>query len=58
MAEGWLHGKSNPVPHRGGTPQGGIISPTLANLTLDGLETLLNNLPHEACRTERRSIQR
>jgi RNA-directed DNA polymerase len=24
-----------------GTPQGGIISPTLANLTLDGLETLL-----------------
>jgi RNA-directed DNA polymerase len=25
-----------------GTPQGGIISPTLANLTLDGLEQLLN----------------
>jgi RNA-directed DNA polymerase len=24
-----------------GTPQGGIISPTLANLTLDGLERLL-----------------
>ena len=24
-----------------GTPQGGIISPTLANLTLDGLESLL-----------------
>ncbi|MFV9473290.1 group II intron reverse transcriptase/maturase [Advenella sp. RU8] len=26
-----------------GTPQGGIISPTLANLTLDGLETGLKN---------------
>ncbi len=26
---------------RAGTPQGGIISPTLANLTLDGLERLL-----------------
>jgi len=26
---------------KAGTPQGGIISPTLANLTLDGLETLL-----------------
>ena len=25
-----------------GTPQGGIISPVLANMTLDGLETLLN----------------
>jgi RNA-directed DNA polymerase len=28
-------------PTRAGTPQGGIISPTLANLTLDGLEKLL-----------------
>jgi RNA-directed DNA polymerase len=28
-------------PTKAGTPQGGIISPTLANLTLDGLETLL-----------------
>jgi RNA-directed DNA polymerase len=28
-------------PTRAGTPQGGIISPTLANLTLDGLERLL-----------------
>jgi RNA-directed DNA polymerase len=28
-------------PTEVGTPQGGIISPTLANLTLDGLETLL-----------------
>lgn len=28
---------------KAGTPQGGIISPTLANLVLDGLETLLAN---------------
>jgi RNA-directed DNA polymerase len=28
-------------PTEAGTPQGGIISPTLSNLTLDGLETLL-----------------
>ena len=27
-------------PTEAGTPQGGIISPTLANLTLDGLERL------------------
>lgn len=28
---------------RAGTPQGGIISPTLANMTLDGMEALLWN---------------
>ncbi|MBN3036502.1 MAG: group II intron reverse transcriptase/maturase, partial [Bacteroidales bacterium] len=25
------------------TPQGGVISPVLANMTLDGLETMLDN---------------
>ena len=30
-------------PTEAGTPQGGIISPTLANLTLDGLEATLRN---------------
>lgn len=29
-----------------GSPQGGIISPTLANLVLDGLEKTIMNLPH------------
>ena len=28
-------------PTEAGTPQGGIISPTLANMALDGLEKLL-----------------
>src|SRR5436190_20907228 len=28
-------------PTEAGTPQGGIISPTLANMTLDGMEALL-----------------
>jgi RNA-directed DNA polymerase len=28
------------LPTEAGTPQGGIISPTLVNLTLDGLERL------------------
>ena len=41
MAEGGLHGESNAVPMEVGTPQGGIIPPTLANLTLDGLGRLL-----------------
>ena len=33
--------KRNLFPTEAGTPQGGIISPTLANITLDGLESLL-----------------
>lgn len=32
----------NLYPTTAGTPQGGIISPVLANLTLDGIETLLD----------------
>lgn len=33
--------KSSLFPTEAGSPQGGIISPVLANMTLDGLETLL-----------------
>ncbi len=33
-------------PTEAGTPQGGIISPILANLTLDGIEKLLNDKYH------------
>jgi RNA-directed DNA polymerase len=41
----WLkagyHFKNQLFPTEAGTPQGGIISPTLANSTLDGLEAIL-----------------
>lgn len=30
-----------------GTPQGGIISPTLANLTLNGMESILKQIPRK-----------
>ena len=34
-------------PTEEGTPQGGIISPTLANITLDGLQTMLAEKYHK-----------
>jgi len=43
-------------PTETGTPQGGIISPTLANLVLDGLETKLNTTIGRKWRTEGRQI--
>jgi RNA-directed DNA polymerase len=43
MAGGWLLGKSQLFPTREGTPQGGIISPLLANLTLDGMEKAIRS---------------
>ena len=33
---------NNLFPTKAGTPQGGIISPTLANMTLDGMEKLID----------------
>lgn len=41
----------NLFPTEAGTPQGGIISPTLANMTLDGLQKLLlKHFPREKWR--------
>jgi len=33
-------------PTKDGTPQGGVISPTLANMTLDGLENAVRKVSH------------
>ena len=35
-----------------GTPQGGIASPVLANMTLDGLETAIANRPHRGTKRQ------
>jgi RNA-directed DNA polymerase len=43
-------------PTEGGTPQGGIISPVLANLTLDGLEKRLRSLFPSAIQFSRAKI--
>jgi len=40
LKAGYIH-KRNLYPTEAGTPQGGIISPTLSNMTLDGLEAEL-----------------
>jgi RNA-directed DNA polymerase len=37
-------------PTRKGVPQGGIISPTLANMTLDGLEEAVRRAVPRRCR--------
>jgi RNA-directed DNA polymerase len=39
-------------PTEGGTPQGGIISPVLANMTLDGLEAVIANQPHRGTKRQ------
>jgi RNA-directed DNA polymerase len=41
LAAGYIENRTL-FPTEAGTPQGGIISPTLANLVLDGLEKLLD----------------
>ena len=41
LKAGYIDNK-NWFPTESGTPQGGIISPTIANMVLDGLETAIN----------------
>ena len=41
MVEMRLYLQQQMFPTEEGTPQGGIISPTLANMTLDGLQKVL-----------------
>lgn len=43
MAQMWVVFNGELFPTEGGTPQGGIISPTLTNMALDGLQSLLEN---------------
>jgi len=48
LKAGYVEGRTL-FPTAAGTPQGGIISPTLANLVLDGMERLLkDSLPRRA----------
>lgn len=42
LKSGFMEG-NNLYPTVAGTPQGGIISPVLANMTLDGLEAIIEN---------------
>jgi RNA-directed DNA polymerase len=54
MLQKWLNSgfvyNSELFPTVEGTPQGGIISPTLANMTLDGLEAILKERFKTHCR--------
>ena len=40
-----------------GTPQGGIISPTLANFTLNGLEKIVNQAIHSLTKSKDQRMQ-
>lgn len=44
---GFIKGKNKAIfPTKAGTPQGGIVSPTLANMVLDGIEVEIRKVSH------------
>lgn len=55
LKEGYIH-KGEFGRTDSGTPQGGIISPTLANFTLNGLEEAVNKAVKEAYNVNKRGI--
>ncbi len=55
LEAGYIH-KTNWEPTESGTPQGGIISPTLANLTLNGLEETVKETVTKAYNVKKRGI--
>lgn len=58
LKAGYLHANSF-YPTEAGTPQGGVVSPTLMNLTLDGMEQmLLRKFPKGRLRSSKVNIIR
>jgi RNA-directed DNA polymerase len=56
LKAGFIHKNEWTEPTNNGTPQGGIISPTLANFTLNGLETAVEKAVIEAYNVKERGI--
>jgi len=51
LKAGYIH-QNVLYPTDAGTPQGGIVSPVLANLTLDGLEAAIHKQPHRGSKRQ------
>jgi RNA-directed DNA polymerase len=58
LKAGFIHKKEWSEPTDSGTPQGGIISPTLANFTLNGLEATVDKAVKEAYNVKKRGMKK